>query len=258
MRFLKITEEKSFLFISLNRPELKNAFNSQMIGEINDAFKSISLRQDLKAIILKGEGKTFCTGGDLHWMKDMISYSAEENKDDASGLFEMFESLYHCQIPLIGVAHGFAFGGALGLLACCDYVISEESTQFCFSEVRLGLAPAVVSAFVLKKCDLGKVGHLMLMGRTFDAKEAQSVGLIHEVCPEGALPDRLKVALGWMREVGPEAVRATKSLIHRLPDLSWVEAKEESAEIISERRVSIEGQEGITAFFHKRIPSWRG
>jgi len=257
MSFLKLTEEKSIAFVSLNRPDLRNAFNPEMIQEIKDTFKSLSTRQDLHAIVLKGEGKSFCAGGDLNWMKDMVKYSVEENKEDACRLFEMYESIYHCHVPIIGVVHGAAFGGALGLLACCDYVICEDKVQFCFSEVKLGIVPAVISAFVLKKCSLGKIGHLMLTAQVFGAKEAKSAGLAHEICDEESLPDRVEVALGWMREVGPEAIRATKSLIHRLPELNWAEAKEESAETIAERRVSLEGQEGLKSFLEKRKPSWR-
>ncbi len=257
MKFVQLTEEKSIAFVSLNRPELRNAFNPEMIAEIQGTFKQLSTRQDLRAIVLKGEGKAFCAGGDLNWMKDMVKYTSEENKEDANRLFEMFEAIYHCHVPVIGVVHGAVFGGALGLVACCDYVICEDKTQFCFSEVKLGIAPAVISAFVLKKCSLGKIGHLMLTAQVFTAKEAKSAGLAHEICDEEALQDRVEVALSWMREVGPEAIRATKSLIHRLPDLEWIQAKEESAETISERRVSAEGQEGLKSFLEKRKPKWR-
>ena len=173
MKFLKYHEEKSIAFVTLNRPELRNAFNVEMIAEIKDAFVRLSTRQDLRAIVLSGEGKSFCAGGDLNWMKDMVNYSMEQNREDAHQLFEMFESILHCHIPVIGMVHGSAFGGALGLVACCDYVIAEEKTQYCFSEVKLGLAPAVISAFVQKKCTLGHVGHFMLSGQVFSSKEAQ-------------------------------------------------------------------------------------
>jgi methylglutaconyl-CoA hydratase len=256
MNFVQLTEEKSIAFVSLSRPEVRNAFNPKMITEIRDTFIHLSHRQDLRAIVFRGEGKVFCAGGDLGWMKDMINYSPEENKQDANQLFEMFESIYNCHVPVIGIVHGAAFGGALGLVACCDYVISEEKTQFCFSEVKLGLAPAVISAFVLKKCSMGHIGHLMLTGQVFTATEAKFSGLVHEICDEEALPDRLEVALGWMHQVGPEAVRATKSLVHRIPELSWEDAKDEAAETISERRVSAEGQEGLRSFLEKRKCSW--
>ena len=257
MKFLKLSEEKSIAFVTLNRPELRNAFNTEMIAEIKSTFTSLSHRQDLHAIVLKGEGKSFCAGGDLNWMKSIINFTAEQNREDADRLFEMYESIYHCHVPVIGVVHGAVYGGGLGLVACCDYVICEDKTQFCFSEVKLGIAPAVISAFVLKKCGLGKIGHLMLTAQVFTPKEAKSAGLAHEICDEEALPDRVEVALSWMREVGPEAIRATKSLIHRLPDLDWASAKEECAETISERRISIEGQEGIKSFLEKRKPAWR-
>jgi methylglutaconyl-CoA hydratase len=256
MNFVKCNEEKSIAFVSLARPEMRNAFNPEMISEIRKTFIDLSHRQDLRAIVFRGEGKAFCAGGDLGWMKDMVNYSTEKNKEDANQLFEMFEAIYNCHVPVIGVVHGAAFGGALGLVACCDYVLCEEKSQFCFSEVKLGLVPAVISAFVLKKCSMGHIGHLMLTGQVFMATEAKFSGLVHEICDEESLPDRLEVALSWMHGVGPEAIRATKSLVHRIGNLSWEDAKDEAAETISERRVSPEGQEGLRSFLEKRKPSW--
>jgi methylglutaconyl-CoA hydratase len=257
MKYIKLTEEKFIVTVTLSRVEVRNAFNPEMIAEIKDVFTTLSKRADVRAIVLKGEGKVFCAGGDLSWMQDMVKYSFEQNKEDAHKLFEMFEAIDNCHTPIIGVIHGAAFGGALGLVACCDYVIAEEKTQFCFSEVKLGIAPAVISAFVLKKTTLGHIGHLMLTGQVFDSAMAKFAGLVHEIADEESLPDRVEVALGWMREVGPEAARATKSLIHQVRNLSWAEVKDETSETISERRVSAEGQEGLKSFLEKRKPSWR-
>ena len=257
MKFVNYFEEKLIATVTLNRPEVRNAFNPAMIKEIKEIFLKLSTRHDLRAIIFKGEGKIFCAGGDLHWMKDMVRYTVDQNKEDANKLFEMYEAILHCPVPIVGVAQGAAFGGALGLLACCDYVISEEKTQFCFSEVKLGIAPAVISAFVFKKCTLGQVGPYMLTGQIFSAKSANLMGLVHDVADDESLPDRIETTIGWLREVGPEAVRSTKTLIHSLSSLNWGEVKEETSEVIAERRVSAEGQEGLKSFLEKRKPSWR-
>jgi methylglutaconyl-CoA hydratase len=185
-------------------------------------------------------------------MKDMVHFSLQQNKKDSEILFDMFQAIYSCQAPILGVAHGAAFGGALGLLACCDYVLCEEKTQLCFSEVKLGIAPAVISFFVLKKCALGFVNPLMISGRVFNATEALQTGLVHVIVDEEALPDKLLSAINWFKEAGPQAVRATKKLL-QTADLN----KQTVTSLIAELRVSTEGQDGLRAFLEKRNPSWR-
>lgn len=254
---IKLSENNQIATVILNRPEVRNSFHPQMIAEITKAFQGFATRQDLRAIVLRGEGKVFCAGADLHWMKEMVKYSLEENKKDSQQLFEMFNAIYQCPIPVISVVHGAAFGGALGFLAASDYVIAEEKTQLCFSEVKLGIAPAVISTFVLKKMALGIASPLMLTGKVFGPKEVLGSGLVHELVTAGDLDSKVSAVEKLFLEVGPEAVRATKKLIHQISSLTDAQAAVETAKVIAERRVSAEGQEGLQSFLEKRQPSWR-
>lgn len=254
---LKVIENNGIVTVSLDRPDVRNAFNPAMIQKITEEFKTLSHRTDVRLIILRGEGKAFCAGGDLHWMQEMKNYTLDENDKDSQRLFEMFEAIYKCEVPVLGVVHGAAFGGALGLIAACDYVIAEEKTQMCFSEVRIGLAPAVISAFVLRKSSLGFVGPWMLSGKVFTASEAQRAGLVLDVVASADLEKQIQVVSQLFLDAGPEAVRLGKKLIQDIPSMTLSQAKEATCKLIAERRVSPEGQEGLSAFFEKRNPSWK-
>ena len=187
----------------------------------------------------------------------MVNFSLDENKKDAGELFEMFEALRLCPAPILAMAHGAVYGGALGLLACCDHVIIESGTKLCFSEVKLGIAPAVISSFVLRKAVLGVVQPLMISGRLFDAETASRAGLAHHIVPAGTGAAELeRAALEW-NEAGPEAARETKKLLQDLVILPWDQHRERTTKLIAERRVSSEGQEGLKSFLEKRTPSWR-
>ena len=256
-QFLNTFEKEGIAWVKLNRPEIHNAFNPQMIEEIRFIFNSFKKRKDLRAVVLGGEGKSFCAGGDLHWMQEMVNYSQEQNREDALNLFSMFQSIYECPQPVIGLAHGSVFGGGLGLLVCCDYVIAKEKTKFAFSEVKLGIAPAVISAFVLRKCPRALVAPWMLMGTAFTPQIAMSMGLIHDVADDESFPDHVEVVLSNLKEVGPEAVRSTKRLLNQIPELSFDEIRDEVCERISELRVGAEGQEGLKSFLEKRKASWK-
>jgi len=254
---IKVSENNFIVTVTLNRPEVRNSFHPQMIAEITKAFKSFTSRKDLRLVVLRGEGKVFCAGADLNWMKEMVKYSLEENKKDSNLLFEMFNAVYSCPIPVLGVVHGAAFGGGLGFLAASDYVIAEEKTQLCFSEVKLGIVPAVISTFVLKKTALGIVSPLMLTGKVFSPKEVLGTGLVHEIVEAGDLSARALAVEKMFLEAGPEAARATKKLIHQMSSWNDVQAATETAKVIAERRVSAEGQEGLQSFLEKRQPRWR-
>ncbi len=257
LKFISVAEIDHVAYVKLHRPEVRNAFNPGMIAEITQTFHELEKRKDLRAIALLGEGKSFCAGADLVWMKSMVNFDFDQNRGDSLKLFAMFEAIAQCTLPVVGLVHGAAFGGALGLLACCDYVIAEEGTQFCFSEVKLGIAPAVISSFVLRKTTPGHVRHLMLSGAAFGAQEAYATGLIHLLTPAGAGHTALQAQLHKYHECGPEAVRETKKLLNELQDLSWSQQKERTTKVIAERRVSDEGQEGLKAFLEKRDPNWR-
>ncbi|MGZ3770907.1 MAG: enoyl-CoA hydratase-related protein [Bdellovibrio sp.] len=257
MSLVVVTELNQVAYVKLHRPEMRNAFNPQMIEELTNIFMDLQKRQDLRAVVLQGEGKTFCAGADLNWMKEMVNFSFEKNKEDSFKLFTMFETIAQCTLPIIGLVHGAAFGGALGLVAVCDEVVAEEKTQFCFSEVKLGIAPAVISAFVNRKAVAGKVRPLMLSGNVFNAHTAQQAGLVTEVVADGEGHTAVQKVLHNYLQCGPEAVRETKKLLNSLTAMTWNQQKEATATLIAERRVSVEGQEGLKSFLEKREPTWR-
>lgn len=254
---LRIKEENKVAHVTLDRPDVRNAFHPEMIQKLTEAFQGFAQRTDLRAIVLAGEGKAFCAGADLNWMKSMVNYTKAQNQEDSEKLFQMFESIWNCPVPVVGCVHGAAFGGALGLIAACDYVIAEEKTQLCFSEVKLGIAPAVISAFILKKCASGTVSHLMISGKVFTPQEVLGSGLLHEAVSESQMSAALKKWLENFLAAGPEAVKETKKLIRNLTGSSLAEAKAETCRVIAERRVSAEGQEGLKSFLEKRSPNWK-
>lgn len=250
--------EKNIVRVSLNRPDVRNAFNPEMIEQLTKSFQSFASRTDIAAVVLSGEGKSFCAGADLAWMQDMVRYSLEQNQKDSEQLFEMFAAIWNCPSPVVGVVHGAAFGGALGLLACCDYVFAEEKTQFCFSEVKLGLAPAVISHFVVRKSPLAAVMPWMLSGQLLSVTDLKSANLVHQAY--SMADDTQKNVEKYLEnfiEAGVQAVRETKKLLRRMDGLSWEQSKKATTQVIAERRVSIEGQEGLKAFLEKRSPTWR-
>ena len=257
LKWIQFSESHEVAEVRMNRPDVRNAFNPEMIEELTQAFKAVARRKDLRALVLSGQGKSFCAGADLNWMQEMVKYSLAKNKKDSEKIFDLFQSLMDCSLPVIGLVQGAAFGGALGLVACCDLVVMDEKTQLCFSEVKLGIAPAVISHFVLKKSNLGHVAPWMMSGKVFGAQEAQRMGLAHDVVPESEMTNCLQNALNQFGEAGPEAVRETKRLIQKVSSHSKAKARVETTKLISKLRVSSEGQEGLGAFLGKRIPEFK-
>ena len=252
MKFIKIEDylsDSHFKIVTLNRPEVKNAFNPEMIAEITSAFKSFNSDKKLKVVILKGEGSAFCAGADLNWMKEMAAYSYEENILDSEKLWEMFDAVMSCEVPVVGIAHGAVYGGALGLLACCDSVYAAVQTKFCFSEVKLGLAPAVISSFVLRKISDSFVRPLMLSAAVFNTEKAISIGLAHESF-NGEAP--LQEITKTYATNGVEAMRETKKLLNAISNgASQSEHLSLTTQVISERRVSQEAQGLLKKFLSK-------
>jgi methylglutaconyl-CoA hydratase len=257
MSFVEVKVAANVAYVKLNRPDMRNAFDPSMIADITKAFLDLGQRTDLCAIVLHGAGKVFCAGADLNWMKVMVSYTLNQNKEDALKLFTMFEVIAKCPLPVIGLVQGAAFGGALGLVACCDYVIADPQTQFCFSEVKLGIVPAVISAFINRKAVAAKVRYFMMSGAVFNSQQAAEAALVNEIAAAADFTGRFEHVLNVYKECGPEAVRETKKLLNDLPNLSWDEQRKRTSEVIAERRVSAEGQEGLKSFLEKRSPSWR-
>ncbi len=255
---LKIEVAERLATVSMNRPEVRNAFHPTMIRELTLAFRELGSRKDIAAIVLKGEGKSFCSGADLGYMKAMAAFSFDENASDSEQLFEMFWAIRECPLPVIARLHGHVMGGALGLAAVCDLAAAVEGTQFCFSEVRLGLAPAVISPFVLERMASAHARRYMLTGEIFGAGEAFDSGLAQFVGDEASVDAFVLKAVAAFKFNGPEAVRATKALIRAVGETSdWTKRKSMTTQVIAERRVSEEGQEGLRGFLEKREPKWR-
>jgi methylglutaconyl-CoA hydratase len=242
---LRIERDGAVLRVTLARPERRNAFDAALIADLTDAFADVG---DARAVVLAGEGPSFCAGADVEWQRSSIDLTYDENVDDAMRLYRMLETIDSCPAPVVCRVHGFALGGGSGLVACADVALAAPDATFGFSEVRLGIIPAVISPFVL-----GRIGsaarRYFLTGERFGAETALRIGLLDEVAgdPEGRADDVIEALLAG----GPEAVRAAKRLVRERP------AGEDTARIAAERRTSAEGQEGLRAFLEKRNPSWR-
>ena len=253
MKYIKLEDwsaDPKIKILSLNRPEVKNAFHPEMIHEISSFFEEfIKHQKETKLIVLKGEGNAFCAGADLNWMKSMVNFTLEENLADSKKLWTMFENIRLCSVPIVGVAQGSVFGGALGLLACCDYVFAEKSTQFCFSEVKLGLAPAVISDFISQKIPDAFFRPFMLSAEVFNSTQAMQMGLVHKIVESDF---NLEAMLKNFMANGHEAMRETKQLLNILLHEDNAEARKTyCTQVIATRRMSSEAQERLKKFLTK-------
>jgi methylglutaconyl-CoA hydratase len=243
--------------VTLNRPDLHNAFNEVMIQELQSTFAAFNRQSEVRVVVLQAESKSFCAGADLNWMKKMVDYTFEQNVEDAHALAAMLRTIHDCPKPVIARVHGAAFGGGVGLVAACDMAVAVENATFSLSEVKLGLLPAVISPFVLKKIGSGNAHRYFLTAERFSAAEALRIGLLHEIVRDAnaldAAVDRLIEAL---LNNGPEAVAHCKVLIEQVCHMEWNRAVDITTKMIAERRSSREGQEGMKAFLEKRSPNW--
>jgi enoyl-CoA hydratase/carnithine racemase len=246
MSALTIKRDGPVLKVTLSRPERRNAFDASLIAELTDTFTDVG---DARAVVLAGEGESFCAGADVEWQRSSIDLTYEENVADALRLFTMCETLDRCPAPVVVLAHGHALGGGSGLVACADIAVAAEDAVFGFTEVRLGIIPAVISPFVLAKIGPGAARRWFLTGERFGADVALRIGLVHEVAPDPA--ESVAAIVDALLAGGPEAVREAKRLIHERP------AGPEAAEIAAARRTSEDGQAGLRAFLDKRTPPWR-
>jgi methylglutaconyl-CoA hydratase len=249
------------LEIALNRPEIRNAFNEKMIDELSRVFRNEAMDASVRAVVLKGNGAVFCAGGDLNWMRKSIELTLEENLEDTLTLTRMFETMNEFPKPLVGVIHGAAIGGGVGLVSVCDIVLAEKDTVFSLSEVRLGVVPACIGPFVTSKIGASRARALFISAERFKAEKAREAGLVHEVFgTRSELDAHLKTLLGNLLECGPNAMAVAKQLVL---DLTWPEKRaripdciEHVARTLAELRVRPEAQEGVTAFLEKRKPGW--
>ncbi|MEZ4871863.1 MAG: enoyl-CoA hydratase-related protein [Bdellovibrionales bacterium] len=254
--FVKTFYLEKHCVVTLSRPEKRNAFNPQMIEELTSTFASLSAQSELRAIILKGDGKSFCAGADLDWMKSMVEYSEAENIADSNRLFDMFYTLHECAIPIISIVHGHVMGGGTGIVAASDIVIAEASTQFAFSEVKLGLAPATISPFILSRINANDAHRFLLTGERFSASKAREMGLVTEAVEGEEIEDLQNYFLKNFYENGPQAVNATKGLLN-IFEAGILETKDYTSRVIAERRVSEEGQQGLRGFIENRSVPWK-
>ena len=245
----------SIAVLSLSRPEAANAFHAAVIQDMVTALKQIRQHGGCRAVVLRGKGKHFSAGADLAWMKASAKLSLEDNRRDAEHLIELFESLAHLPLPTIGLIHGSCFGGAVGLAACCDITLAARSSQFCLSEIRLGLAPAVILPYLSRKMRPGDLRRLALTARPFDADEALRTGLVQAVVDDGKLAQAARGELEFVLQGAPEAQAELKQLMQRVVEDGGKQGAH-TADVIARLRAGKTGQAGLGAFFDKQPAPW--
>ncbi|MCC8395961.1 enoyl-CoA hydratase/isomerase family protein [Paraburkholderia sp. MMS20-SJTR3] len=244
--------------VTLNRPEVRNAFNETMIAELTAAFTELDSRDDVRAVVLAANGKAFCAGADLNWMKKMAGYSDAENRADAMRLANMLSAVYRCNKPVIARVSGDAYAGGMGLIAACDIVVAVDSAHFCLSEARLGLIPATIAPYVIRALGEQAARRYFVSAEAFDCATALRLGLVSEAV--GA--DQLDAAVAQLAQTlcanGPQAVRACKRLVQDIAGRELSDALiEDTAARIAQTRAGAEGREGVASFLEKRPPGWR-
>jgi methylglutaconyl-CoA hydratase len=242
--------------VTLARPEVRNAFNAEIIEQLHDVFMRIAAADDVRAVVLAGEGKVFCGGADINWMHASLELSFDANVADAERMSDMFRAIDNSPKPVIGQIQGAALGGGAGLAAVCDIVIAADDTMFGFTEVKLGIIPAVISPFVLAKIGVSNARALFLTGERFNAQRAKHIGLVHEVVPAVELGAAVEHRLEEIFTAGPAAVRAAKLLIRRVVDNTYDDCRAITTRAIAQQRTSAEGQEGLRAFLERRQASF--
>jgi len=253
---LSITIDKDGIaLILLNRPEKHNAFNDKLITELSGQLESLDQNPEVRVVVLTGSGESFSSGADITWMKSMVNYDQETNRNDAIHLAELMQQLYSLSKPTIARVNGSAYGGALGLIACCDIAIAVDHAKFSFSEVKLGIAPAVISPYVISAIGTRHAKKLFLTGEIFDSIEAVRINLLHSSVPLSDFDNTVNTQIKYLLKGGPNAQAEIKEMIQHFSifekDIKW-----KTAEIIAKLRTSDEGQEGLGAFLNKRKPSW--
>lgn len=254
---IEISEDKHVMNIYLNRPEVHNAFNQEMIKELLDVFDHMNDYRNCRLVIIRGKGKSFSSGADLNYMRDQAEMSKEENLNDAIQLARLFFSIFMCNKPVITVAHGNVAGGANGIVAASDYAIASDDTIFRFSEVRLGLVPATISPYVVERIGRARAAELLLSGRSFSGRDAERYFLVNSSVPVAQLENEILRITEEFLKAAPGASAETKKLIRSLSENNINEKiLESTARIIASARASEEGKEGIKSFFESRKANW--
>jgi len=243
--------------LTLQRPQVHNAFDDVLIGELSARLRALGEDPQVRVVVLGGAGRSFCAGADLAWMRRMAAYGEQENRRDARALAELMHTLDTLSKPTVARVHGAAYGGGVGLVACCDIAIAADGARFCTSEARLGLAPAVISPYVVRAIGARAARRYFLTAAPFDASRAHALGLVHEVVDAGELDRAVAAVVAELHAGGPAAQTACKSLIATVAGAAGDETLiDYTAACIADLRASAEGQEGIRAFLDKRTPAW--
>jgi methylglutaconyl-CoA hydratase len=253
---IEVTSENKVARIALNRPDVRNAFNEVMIEELIRALDAIEKDEAVRVVVLTGRGKAFCAGADLNWMKKMKDFTFDENMTDALELAELMFKLYNLPKPTIARVNGASIGGSNGLVAACDIAIASHRAEFSMSEVKIGLVPACIGPYVLKKVGENACRELFLTGERISADQAKTVGLVNDVVTHSNLSKRVEEKVSNLVTSGPHALAVSKDLLNKISFMSLAEAKEYTARVIAELRSGDEAQEGMAAFLEKRKPRW--
>lgn len=256
MASLDVRTDGAVTRMVLNRPEIRNAFDDELIGAITAAARRLTADPSVRVVILEGAGPVFCAGADLNWMSRMVAYSRDDNILDASRLATMFQALNRLSKPLVGRVQGAALGGGAGLVAVCDIVVAEDQAVFGFTEAKLGILPAVISPYVLAKIGESAARELFLTAARFPAGHAKDIGLVHRVVPMEEMDSAIGRVVDDLLSSGPGAMALTKALISAIRSEHPADVIGVTSEAIARQRVSPEGQEGMRAFLEKRQPSW--
>ena len=253
---IKYHKEAAIARVTFCRPEVHNAFNGTVITEMARLFAELDKDNEIRVVVLTGEGKSFCAGADLNWMRSVVDQSFDENLAEATALADLFYRVYTSRRPVIGKINGAAIGGGTGFVAVCDIAIAARSAKFSFSEVKIGVVPACIGPYVIKKMGEGKARELFITGERMNADRAFEVGLVNRVVDDDNLDGEVDALIKMLLSSGPEAVGMAKKLVSEVPGMKPDEFKPFTAEMIARLRISDEGQEGMDAFLNKRKPNW--
>ncbi len=253
---LQVTRDGSVATLTLNRPDIHNAFNAALIADLHTACDDLARDTTVRVVVLTGAGASFCAGADINWMRESLDYTHAENLTDAARLDAMLATLNSLPQAVVARVHGAALGGGMGLLACCDIVIAAEDARFGFTEVRLGLLPAVIARYVTPRIGAGHARALFVSGQRFDVTRAQAIGLVHQVTPTDTIDTAIERAVADLLRCGPQAITASKALIQAVTTLPSEDSRQYVIEAIAAARTGPEGQEGLRSFLEKRTPEW--
>lgn len=257
MKHLLLHTAGAVTTVTLNRPEVRNAFNEEVITELTAVLLELGKRPEVRCVVLAGNGPAFCAGADLNWMKRIADYTHEQNLEDASGLARMLEVLYKLPKPTIARVHGDTYAGGMGLVSACDVAVAADTVNFCLSEVKLGLIPATISPYVIRAMGARAAHRWFLTAERFGAAEAHRIGFVHEVVPADQLDAKVGELAHALVSAGPEAVKTCKQLVHDVAGRELTAGLiRRTVEGIADIRASDEGREGVKSFLEKRKPAW--